>query len=327
MGHRRPAATRAVADRTRAAGQRLGAIWPMAGSSCKAAAGSRSRPQGHSWTRRSPRPPPWTRTGGYASWSCATARSTCAISASRACGSIGARSECRAPARPRPGTARSRSSSQVPARRGPDWQLEGATAQADLDVRLADGRLSVSPRAPATLQLASLSWAEDRAGQRAGGARAAGRGSAAQRRAGGRSNAMAAARAREPAGIRDRGHGRQDAVAASPRRPPSWPSSWPATGRDCMRGRVVLSDGAVRAPAHQLRLSGIAADLHLSASGLDPAQPNPVSIASIVHEGAPPWFAPLRLTGVVRPKGDEGRLRSRARPPGRRPQDARARAA
>ena len=51
--------------------------------------------------------------------------------------------------------------------------------------------------------------------------------------------------------------------------------------------------------------SGIAAEMHLSASGLDPAQPNPVSIASIVHEGAPPWFAPLRLTGVVQPKADE----------------------
>ncbi len=36
----------------------------------------------------------------------------------------------------------------------PGLQLEGATAQADLDVRLADGRLIVSPRAPATLQLA-----------------------------------------------------------------------------------------------------------------------------------------------------------------------------
>ena len=98
-------------------------------------------------------------------------------------------------------------------------------------------------------------------------------------------------------------------------------------GQGLHSGRVVLSDGAVRAPAHQLRLSGIAADMHLSAAGLDPAQPNPVSIASIVHEGAPPWFAPLRLTGSVQPKGDQARLRSRARPPGRRRQDARARAA
>ena len=75
-------------------------------------------------------------------------------------------------------------------------------------------------------------------------------------------------------------------------------------GQGLHRGRVVLSGGAVRAPAHQLRLSGIAADMHLSAAGLDPAQPNPVSIASIVHEGAPPWFAPLRLTGSVQPEGD-----------------------
>ena len=111
-------------------------------------------------------------------------------------------------------------------------------------------------------------------------------------------------------------------------RPPSWPSSWLATGRGSKRGRVVLSDGAVRAPAHQLRLSGIAADMHLSASGLDPAQPNPVSIASIVHEGAPPWFAPLRLTGSVQPKSDEvAAFDLQLAPLGRRPQDARARAA
>ena len=98
----------------------------------------------------------------------------------------------------------------------PGLQLEGATAQADLDVRLVDGRLSVSPRAPATLQLARAELGRSCPGQRAGGARAAGLGSAAQRRAGGRSNAMAAARAREPARIRGDRVGRQD--AASPHR-------------------------------------------------------------------------------------------------------------
>ena len=42
----------------------------------------------------------------------------------------------------------------------PGLQLEGATARADLGVRLADRRLSLSPRAPATLRLAKLSWAD-----------------------------------------------------------------------------------------------------------------------------------------------------------------------
>ena len=72
-------------------------------------------------------------------------------------------------------------------------------------------------------------------------------------------------------------------------------------GQGLYSGRVVLSDGAVRAPAHQLRLSGIAADVH-PAGAAGSAQPRSVSIASIAHEGAPPWFAPLRLTGVVQPK-------------------------
>ena len=43
-------------------------------------------------------------------------------------------------------------------------------------------------------------------------------------------------------------------------------------GQGLHSGRVVLTNGAVRAPAHQLRSMGIAADMHLSAAGLDPAQ-------------------------------------------------------
>ena len=94
----------------------------------------------------------------------------------------------------------------------PGLELEGATAQADLDVRLADGRLSLSPRAPATLQLAKLSWADD---VRINGLEVRvppSAGAAAQRRAGGRSNAMAAARARQPANIRGDRVGRQGAA-------------------------------------------------------------------------------------------------------------------
>ena len=92
MGHRRGSCCRRRGgsnSRSRPASRQ---VWPMTASSCRAAVGSRSRPQGHSWIPRSARPSPWTRTGGCASWSCATARSTCAISASPACGSIGARS-------------------------------------------------------------------------------------------------------------------------------------------------------------------------------------------------------------------------------------------
>jgi hypothetical protein len=69
-------------------------------------------------------------------------------------------------------------------------------------------------------------------------------------------------------------------------------------------GRVVLSGGALRAPAHEIRAAGIAAEVGLSAGGLDPGAPIPVSIASLVHEGKPPWFAPLRLDGSVQPQRD-----------------------
>ena len=186
----------------------------------------------------------------------------------------------------------------------PGLQLEGATAQADLDVRLADGRLSVSPRAPATLQLPELSWADH---VRVNGLEVrVPPGSdplLSAELADGRMQWQQHARASLPA----------FEVTASAGTTPLRLTAEIAElalelagdGQGLHSGRVVLSDGAVRAPAHQLRLSGIAADMHLSASGLDPAQPNPVSIASIVHEGAPPWFAPLRLTGVVQPKADE----------------------
>jgi hypothetical protein len=69
-------------------------------------------------------------------------------------------------------------------------------------------------------------------------------------------------------------------------------------------GRVVLSGGAFKLPAHQLRVSGIDAEAHLSAGALDPGRPIPIAVAAIVHDGAPPWSAPLRLQGTVQPDGD-----------------------
>jgi Dicarboxylate transport len=69
-------------------------------------------------------------------------------------------------------------------------------------------------------------------------------------------------------------------------------------------GEIALVGGAVRAPAHGLALSGIAGQMALAAGGPDPSRAVPVSIASIVHEGKPAWFAPLRLGGSVQPQGD-----------------------
>ena len=69
-------------------------------------------------------------------------------------------------------------------------------------------------------------------------------------------------------------------------------------------GRVVLSGGAVQSPAHQLRVSGIGAEAHLAAGGLDLSRPIPISVAAIVHEGAPPWAAPLRLHGSMQPESN-----------------------
>jgi hypothetical protein len=183
----------------------------------------------------------------------------------------------------------------------PGLEVEGAIAQADLDVRLADRRLSVSPRGPATLQLAALSWADD---VRASGLELRVPPGAAPllsaELAHGQMRWQQHVRARLPA---------FEVTASAGKTPLSLTAEiaelaleLAGDGQGLQSGRVVLSDGAVRAPAYQLRLSGIAADMRLFAHGLDPAQPNPVSIASIVHEGAPAWFAPLRLTGSVQPE-------------------------
>ena len=128
--------------------------------------------QGHSWTT-SARPPPWTRTGGCASWSCPTARSTYATCASPGCGSSAARSRCQGSGAPEAWNGPLALELAGAGAPWPGLELEGATAQADLGVRLADRRLSLSPRAPATLRLAKLSWADEVQHQRAGGARAA----------------------------------------------------------------------------------------------------------------------------------------------------------
>ena len=60
----------------------------------------------------------------------------------------------------------------------------------------------------------------------------------------------------------------------------------------------------MRAPAYELRLSGIEGEIALAAAGLAPDQAIPVAIGSIVHQGKPAWFAPLRLEGSVQPQGD-----------------------
>jgi hypothetical protein len=79
-----------------------------------------------------------------------------------------------------------------------------------------------------------------------------------------------------------------------------------ASGADGLgSGRVVLSGGAVQWPAYQLRASGIGAEAQLAGGGLDPGRPLPISVAAIVHEGAPAWFAPLSLQGSLRPEGDQ----------------------
>ncbi len=185
----------------------------------------------------------------------------------------------------------------------PGLTLEAGTARAGLDVRFAAGRLNLMARDEGALQVGALSWAD------------------AVRLDGLEVHVQPSATPLLSADVADGAIEWQQHLQASLPAFEVVVTAGDAPLRlaaeaDALQvelagdadglggGRVVLSGGAVKSPAHQLRLSGIDAEGHLSAAGLDPGRPIPISIAAIVHEGAPPWSAPLRLQGSVQPEGD-----------------------
>jgi hypothetical protein len=182
--------------------------------------------------------------------------------------------------------------------------VDGATLQTGLDVRFADGRLNAFVGDAGTLQIAALSWADD------------GRVEGLEVRAEASSASLLSAELADDA-IEWQQHMSAslpafDIVAGAGEAPVRLTAEAKqlqvelAGDREGLAtGRVVLSGGAVRAPSYEIRVSGIAAEVGLSADGLDPDQPIPVSVAAIVHEGKPPWFTPLRLDGSVQSQGDQ----------------------
>ncbi|HSA80920.1 MAG TPA: YdbH domain-containing protein [Geminicoccaceae bacterium] len=66
-------------------------------------------------------------------------------------------------------------------------------------------------------------------------------------------------------------------------------------------GRVGVAGGQLSLPDTQISLAGIATEVVLAADGLAPNQTIPLTIASVSHDGAPGWFAPLAVSGTVRP--------------------------
>jgi Dicarboxylate transport len=182
--------------------------------------------------------------------------------------------------------------------------LDGATLQTGLDVRFADGRLSAVVREPGALQIAALSWADD--------IRAKGLAVRVQS-----SSAPLLSAELADGGVAWQQHVMAtlpefEVVAMAGTTPLrifaqaeelNLELAGDRAGLDS--GRIALSGGAVRAPAHEIRASGITAEFGLSAAGLDRGRPIPLSIASIVHEGAPTWFVPLRLDGSVQPGDDQ----------------------
>jgi Dicarboxylate transport len=182
--------------------------------------------------------------------------------------------------------------------------LDGAAVRTGLDVRFADGRLSAFVREPGALQVATLRWGDE---VRVDGLEARVESSSTPLLSAGLTDGsvawqqhvtatlpafeIAAMAGGTPLSLRAEADELQIELAGD------------REGFDT--GRVVLSGGGVTAPAHEIRVSGIAAEAGLSAEGLDQGRPIPVSIGSIVHEGKPPWFAPLRLKGSLQPQGDQ----------------------
>jgi hypothetical protein len=185
----------------------------------------------------------------------------------------------------------------------PGLALEAGTAQAALDVRFAAGRLGFLAREQGALQVGALKWADD---VRLDGLKVYVQPSStpllsadvADGAIAWQQHLQASLPAFEVAIMTGEAPVRLTAEAEALQ----IELAGDADGLD--GGRVVLSGGAIESPAHQLRASGIGAEAHLSAGGLDPGRPIPISVGAIVHGGAPPWSAPLRLQGSVQPEGD-----------------------
>jgi hypothetical protein len=181
--------------------------------------------------------------------------------------------------------------------------LEGAAARADLDLRFSDGQLSAFVDDPGMVQAAALSWAGN---VRVEGLQLhiapssapllsvelAGGDVAWQQRLSATlpEFRITAAAGGTPFLVRAQAEGVQLELTGD---------------REGLKaGRAILSGGAASLPAHRIRATGIAAEIGFSAGGLLADAPIPISIATLAHEGNPPWFAPLRLDGSLRPQGD-----------------------
>jgi Dicarboxylate transport len=184
----------------------------------------------------------------------------------------------------------------------PGLRLEGVSARAGLDARFADGRLSLLARDPGTLRLEQLSTEQARVD-------------------GLELRWEASTVPLVSAELRDGGIAWQQRLAAQV---PAFEAALPAgaapvrlegeiqqlnldlegEGAALGAGGIALSGGAVRLPAYELKLSGIAGEVALAAAGLAPDQTIPVAVDSIEHQGKPAWFAPLRLDGSAQPQGD-----------------------
>jgi hypothetical protein len=183
----------------------------------------------------------------------------------------------------------------------PGLLLENGTARAALDVRFAAGRLDLIAREQGALLVEALRWADDvrvnglevRVPQSSTPLLTAKFGNGAiawQQRLDASLPAFDVRRIGGEAPLRLEAETLQVELAGA------------ADGLGS--GRVVLRGGAVQSPAHRLRLSGIGAEAHLAGGGLEPGRPVPIAVATIVHEAAPPWFAPLSLQGSVQPERD-----------------------
>src|SRR5690606_2824651 len=181
----------------------------------------------------------------------------------------------------------------------PGLTLEGVTARAALNVQVADDRLRVTAREPGVVQLAGRGWADD---VRAEGLEIRVHPDATPLLSAGVADGAIAWEHHLSASV--------PAFAAEVGQTP-----WRLTGEaeelqlelagdagGVAGGRVALGGGAVHVPAYDLRLSGIAAEAHLSGPRLDPERSVPVSIAAVAHGGTPAWFGPLRLQGSVQPR-------------------------
>ncbi len=189
----------------------------------------------------------------------------------------------------------------------PGVAVTGATLSQKLAVNFADDRLTLSASEPGRLGVESVTWPD---GGRAGPL-------AFRLEPGEPPLLIVDLAAAGPIGWRHalRAKGDPFDLAAGAIRGPARATdlSLAASGdrNGLASAEIKLGDGRLELSQQQIILEGIATEFVLGPDGLPPGESIPIAVANLSHIGNPAWFAPLTLSGTLRPAAERVDLDAR----------------